>query len=210
MNSNSTISFHNGVKIDIHSFQADTGASMAALIAGLKDTQGANKGILNVTGTNNSTLAFQSGAESSAFININTINVMTGSGGTTGGSAAEMTNLGSAIDSPTGLTGLSSNQADLATWQSQFKKTAALIDTALDWVSTQRSVYGAQMNRLGFISSNLTAGSTNLQNSRSAIMDTDFAAETAKLTKGQIMQQAATAMLAQANQMPNVILSLLK
>jgi flagellin len=66
------------------------------------------------------------------------------------------------------------------------------------------------MNRLSYISSNLSAQSTNLQNSRSAIIDTDYAAETAKLTKGQIMQQAATAMLAQANQMPNVILSLLK
>jgi flagellin len=49
-----------------------------------------------------------------------------------------------------------------------------------------------------------------MQNARSAIVDTDFASETAQLTKGQIMQQAATAMLAQANQMPNVILSLLK
>ena len=66
------------------------------------------------------------------------------------------------------------------------------------------------MNRLSFVSTNLQAQSTNLQQSRSAMMDTDFAAETAKLTKGQIMQQAATAMLAQANQMPNVILSLLK
>ena len=57
---------------------------------------------------------------------------------------------------------------------------------------------------------NLQSQSTNLQASRSAITDTNFASETANLTKGQIMQQAATAMLAQANQMPNVILSLLK
>jgi len=49
-----------------------------------------------------------------------------------------------------------------------------------------------------------------MQASRSSIIDADFASETAQLTKGQIMQQAATAMLAQANQMPNVILSLLK
>ena len=66
------------------------------------------------------------------------------------------------------------------------------------------------MNRIAYTSTNLQAQSTNIQNSRSAIIDTDFAAETARLTKGQIMQQAATAMLAQANQMPNVILSLLK
>jgi len=49
-----------------------------------------------------------------------------------------------------------------------------------------------------------------MNSSKSQILDTDFAAETARLTKGQIMQQAATAMLAQANQMPNVVLSLLK
>ena len=209
-NTDSTIKFHNGLEFDVHSFQAQTGDQMAALISGLTDTQGTNAGVLNVTGSNNASLAFQSGAQSTAFININTINVMTGSGGLSGGSAVQMTTLGTAIDSPTGLSALSENSSDLATWQAQFKKTASLIDTALDWISTQRSVYGAQMNRLGFVSSNLSSSSTNLQNSRSAIMDTDFAAETAKLTKGQIMQQAATAMLAQANQMPNVILSLLK
>ena len=66
------------------------------------------------------------------------------------------------------------------------------------------------MNRLSYTNTNLLAQSTNMQQSRSAVIDTDFAKETAGLTKGQIMQQAATAMLAQANQMPNVILSLLK
>jgi flagellin len=84
------------------------------------------------------------------------------------------------------------------------------VDAALDVVSEQRSNMGALQNRISYINQNLEAYSTNLQNSRSAIIDTDFAAETAKLTRGQIMQQAATAMLAQANQMPNVILSLLK
>jgi flagellin len=58
--------------------------------------------------------------------------------------------------------------------------------------------------------SNITELSANLTSARSRIIDTDYASETAKLTKGQILQQAATAMLAQANQMPNVILSLLK
>jgi flagellin len=66
------------------------------------------------------------------------------------------------------------------------------------------------MNQISYITQNLNSQSTNLQNSKSSILDTDFAAETARLTKGQIMQQAATAMLAQANQMPNVVLSLLK
>jgi len=69
---------------------------------------------------------------------------------------------------------------------------------------------GASMNQLGYIQSNLTAQSANMQAARSTIADTNYSAETSNLTKGQILQQAATAMLAQANQMPNVILSLLK
>jgi flagellin len=84
------------------------------------------------------------------------------------------------------------------------------VDAAINTVSDQRSIMGSLINRIAYISTNLQAQSTNLQSSKSAIIDTDFAAETAKLTKGQIMQQAATAMLAQANQMPNVVLSLLK
>ena len=97
-----------------------------------------------------------------------------------------------------------------STWATAFSTLGNYVDTAVDLVSEQRSNMGALQNRISYINQNLEAYSTNLQSSRSAIMDTDFAAETAKLTKGQIMQQAATAMLAQANQMPNVVLSLLK
>jgi flagellin len=117
-----------------------------------------------------------------------------------------MGNLGSKLGSVASL----DSADDLDTWQSSFKALEAAVTKALDYISDERAVYGSQMNRLSYVSTNLQAQSTNLQNSRSAIIDTDFAAETAKLTKGQIMQQAATAMLAQANQMPNVILSLLK
>jgi flagellin len=74
----------------------------------------------------------------------------------------------------------------------------------------QRSLLGAYQNRLEFTLSNITALSTNLTASRSRVIDTDYASETADLTRNQILQQAATAMLAQANQMPNVILTLLK
>jgi flagellin len=69
---------------------------------------------------------------------------------------------------------------------------------------------GSMISRATYSAQNLSAQSANLSQARSAIVDTDFASETAALTKGQIMQQASTAMLAQANQMPNVILSLLK
>ena len=77
-------------------------------------------------------------------------------------------------------------------------------------LSTQRSLLGAYQNQIEFTVSNVTELSANLSAARSSVQDTDYASETAALTKGQILQQAATAMLAQANQMPNVILSLLK
>jgi flagellin len=79
--------------------------------------------------------------------------------------------------------------------------------TALD---TQRGKLGALQNQMEYAVTNVTELSANLTAARSRVQDTDYASETASLTKGQILQQAATAMLAQANQMPNVILSLLK
>ena len=84
---------------------------------------------------------------------------------------------------------------------------AAAYITALD---TQRGLLGAFQNQMEYSVNNVTELSANLASARSRIIDTDYASETANLTKGQILQQAATAMLAQANQMPNVILSLLK
>ena len=77
-------------------------------------------------------------------------------------------------------------------------------------LTTQRSLLGAYQNQIEYTVSNVTELSANLDAARSNVQDTDYASETATLTKGQILQQAATAMLAQANQMPNVILSLLK
>ncbi len=84
------------------------------------------------------------------------------------------------------------------------------IDAALVLVSTDRGTYGAAQNTMQFAVQNLQNAAENQYAARSRIMDTDFAAETAALTRGQILQQAGTAMLAQANQMPNVVLSLLK
>ena len=77
-------------------------------------------------------------------------------------------------------------------------------------LNTQRSKLGAFQNQLESSVNNVSDLSVNLSAARSRVQDTDYAQETASLTKGQILQQAATAMLAQANQMPNVILSLLK
>ena len=86
----------------------------------------------------------------------------------------------------------------------------AEIDVAIATIAGYRSDLGAMSNRLDHNIANLGAQSENLTASMSRIMDTDYAAETATLSKNQVMQQAATAMLAQANQMPNAVLSLLK
>ena len=91
-----------------------------------------------------------------------------------------------------------------------FATLANRIETAIITVGDFRSYLGAQQNRIEFAIANTQAQSENLSAANSRIRDTDFAAETANLTRTQIMQQAATAMLAQANQMPNVILALLK
>jgi flagellin len=84
------------------------------------------------------------------------------------------------------------------------------IDSALTQVNNGRAVLGAVQDRFTSVVSNLQTTSENLSASRSRIQDTDFAAETANLTKNQILQQAGTAILAQANSLPNNVLTLLK
>jgi flagellin len=84
------------------------------------------------------------------------------------------------------------------------------VDAALTSVSTLRSTLGAIQNRFQSTINSLQAVSENLSASRSRILDTDFAAETASLTRAQILQQAGTAMVAQANSAPQNVLSLLR
>jgi flagellin len=84
------------------------------------------------------------------------------------------------------------------------------IDTALDAVATTRASLGAGQNRLQSVVNNLTTNMTNLTDARSRIEDADFSAETTMLAKAQILSQASTAMLAQANQSQQGVLSLLR
>jgi len=91
-----------------------------------------------------------------------------------------------------------------------FKDVQSAADTYVIRLGTQRSFLGAYQNQMEYTLANITELSSNLSSARSRVIDTDYASETAALTRGQILQQAATAMLAQANQMPNVILTLLK
>ncbi|GMN01795.1 flagellin [Erythrobacter sp. MTPC3] len=111
----------------------------------------------------------------------------------------------SAIDGTNiSATALDVNTAALAT------TTITNVDSALDEVSATRASLGAGQNRLESAISNLTTNSTNLSDARSRIMDTDYSAETTALAKSQILSQASTAMLAQANQSSQNVLSLLR
>jgi flagellin len=84
------------------------------------------------------------------------------------------------------------------------------IDDAINQVSAQRSTFGAVQNRLEHTANNLSVYQENLTASESQIRDVDMAAEMVKFTKDQILQQAGTSMLSQANQLPNSVLSLLR
>jgi len=189
---NNTLDFSQfGIKLTVAAGAADTVANQLAAFT---------TDVITVTGSTAS-LAFQSGAantDSFSFTGLDTRTV--------GGSAANYTGVDTSVTA-IGALGVGGSAAQFNT---AFNTASTAIDTAITQANTDRAVLGAQMNRLGYISSALMNQSTNTSASRSAIIDTDFAAETSSLTKGQIMQQAATAMLAQANQMPNVILSLLK
>jgi len=100
--------------------------------------------------------------------------------------------------------------AGAITATSEFQELASKIDSAIDEVASNRAIFGAQVNRLNYNLANLSALYENLSSANSRVVDTDYANETAQLTKTQILQQAATAMLSQANAQPNVVLALLK
>ncbi len=145
--------------------------------------------------------------------------LLTGSGGSAGTFSFQVganTTTDNQIDIVTSnmTTGLGTNtQGTLAT----LGATAATartamdnIDTALTAVSTARSSFGASQNRFDAVVSNLQVSSENQSAARGRIMDADFAAETANLSRAQILQQAGTAMVAQANQLPQSVLKLLQ
>lgn len=94
--------------------------------------------------------------------------------------------------------------------QGSTESALSAIDAALDAIDSTRAGLGAVQNRFQNTINNLQNIAENSEASRGRIMDTDFAAETAALTKNQVLQQAGTAILAQANQLPSAVLSLLQ
>lgn len=89
-------------------------------------------------------------------------------------------------------------------------RSLSTVDGALAAISSQRAQFGALQSRFEAAITNLQTSSENLSASRSRIMDADFALETANLSRTQILQSAGTAMVAQANQLPQSVLALLR
>jgi flagellin len=145
--------------------------------------------LLTGSGGTSGTFSFQIGAETSTDnqISVATTDVSASMGSNTQGSAAT---LGSTAS--TARTAMDD------------------LDAAIDVVTSKRSKFGAAQNRFSTVIANLQVASENQAASRGRIMDADFAMETANLSRGQILQQAGTAMIAQANQLPQGVLSLLR
>ena len=170
---------------------------MKALITGIDNIQTRTK----FSGTSllgGSAIAIYNGKESGDKVDI------------TSSALASINSTGAATTLSGWITTAHSTGVDALTAPANYQSIATSASSYITALDSQRGLLGAIQNQMEYSVSNITELSANLTSARSRIIDTDYASETANLTKGQILQQAATAMLAQANQMPNVILSLLK
>jgi len=136
------------------------------------------------------------------------LNSTSSAGITLGGADLAKTGLTAGYTAATATFGAGVAAIDLST-ASGAQNALATIDSALATINSSRADLGAIQNRFTSAVANLNTTSENLSAARSRIQDTDFAAETANMTRGQILQQAGTAMLAQANQLPQSVLKLL-
>jgi flagellin len=161
-----------------------------------QNTQWNGSSILNHATTASSTFAYQVGANGGQ-----TISVDFGDFNNTGASGV-MQDLNSAHGSiAAGTTASAMTTATSA---------VVSIDSAIASVNSQRATFGGAINQLTYAVDNLASVKVNAEASRSRILDTDYAVETSELARTQIIQQAGTAMLAQANQLPQTVLSLLQ
>ncbi|MGE5451560.1 MAG: flagellin domain-containing protein [Acidobacteriota bacterium] len=152
----------------------------------------------HVIGSDADTLTFQIGANTSSD---DTIDLAT----TNMGSAATLTAVAG-----TDNTGAARAVIDSTTNTTTLKTVIDNIDSAIDFVNTQRATMGAAQNRFDAVISNLQVSVENQSAAKSRITDADFATETANLSRAQILQQAGNAMVAQANQLPQQVLKLLQ
>ena len=147
-------------------------------------------------GTNVSKVAFQVGSGAKQTISLSFGNFTNASGKT--------------MNSLTPASAMTLSTATIASALNMGSKVITAADVAIGAVSTQRATFGAISNRLEHAIDNLTNVKTNTEAARSRILDTDYAQATSDLARTQIIQQAGTAMLAQANQLPQTVLILLQ
>ena len=157
----------------------------------IKNTKFNGQELLTGSGGTGGSFTFQIGAntQSDNQVTIATTDMFTAMGSATQGTSAA---------------------ASLGTTALAARNAMDALDTALNKVNEQRSKFGASQNRFDAIIANLQVSSENQAAARGRIMDADFAVESANLARAQILQQAGTAMLAQANQMPQSVLKLLQ
>ncbi len=161
----------------------------------LGGTQFNGVSILSSTGSNN----FQIGANNNSLIDRLSFDNYAWT------SVAALTNVtGNAV-----ITGTQTPTMQI-TSQADAQAAIAGIDTALNEINSQRATWGARQNRFENVVSNLMSAVENQAAARGRIVDADYAAETANLSRAQILQQAGNAMVAQANQLPQQVMSLLR
>ena len=156
----------------------------------------------NAGGTGVQNVSFQVGGNAGQTISVD-FGYMVGGGLKTGSSGVTPASGGLA------LSAIAISGATTAAAQTAASAAMTGIDKAIENVSNQRAAFGATVNQLTHSIDNLTQVSINAESTRSRIMDTDYAKSTSELAKAQIIQQAGTAMLAQANQLPASVLDLL-
>jgi flagellin len=157
----------------------------------------------NAGGTGVQNVSFQVGGNAGQTISVD-FGYMVGGGVASAGA----TTLASST-AGVALSGIAISGATTAAAQTAASAAMTGIDKAIENVSNQRASFGATVNQLTHSIDNLTQVSINAESTRSRIMDTDYAKSTSELAKAQIIQQAGTAMLAQANQLPASVLDLL-
>jgi flagellin len=190
-------------------FASATVTLLAAAINTAISAAGTNFGAFDVSATSSSTITLtqnSAGTGSVTGISFQDENVTTTGAlapsiakTTTGGAGAALTPMG----------------ADLSAYKAagdhvEATATIAALDLAIQGVNTARADFGSKISRLGYTIDNLEVAITNTKAAKSSIMDADYAAETTELARTQIISQAATAMLSQANQQAQSVLALLK
>jgi flagellin len=190
--SSQTLNFSSlGIKLTVSSVTGETGANIAGGM-----TAAANNTIITAAGSGATNLQISSGtAVGTDTVAISFADMRINSSG----AAAQITTLATA------LTNFNSSQSE-----ANARTIMSAVDGALDYFSTQRASLGALQNRMQSSVASTAIATENLSAARSRVRDADFAAETSALTRGQILQQAGQAMLAQANALPQGVLQLLR